>query len=237
MKEGCPVGQYEKKGKCIPFKDTKFMNARDKSLVLNNYRSFLDTLEKSPPNTFRKFTKRLYKHLHLNYGFIAHYDREGFWATYFKDPERSLEFLTKILEYNYFPKEYTDINQAMREITMEKYPNIKNNMKFQQKHNDISQAKTLLAKHGLSLKDSIPMDEVKKQRFEVKEKNNVGGIAIWGVYDNLTHRWIDYPEPPDIADPAFMTRPKVVQREMRKVSYKQMAIATAKRLNEKYGGV
>lgn len=65
--------------KCLKFHDTEFMTAEEKRLVLRDWRAFI-------AGDFKRlaFTKRLYSHLILHCGFIAHYDQDGFYAHYFE---------------------------------------------------------------------------------------------------------------------------------------------------------
>jgi hypothetical protein len=67
------------------------MTAREKELVLKNWERFLrHGLARA------QFTRRLYEHLHLHCGFIAHYNIHGFYSTYFQsgpDTERFFEQL------------------------------------------------------------------------------------------------------------------------------------------------
>ena len=92
------------------FTDVKFLTARAKKLILKSWISFLKSGLKR-----EKFTKRLYEHLHLHCGFIAHYDINGFYETYFNgDYEDKQRFFTNFEGDGYhYTDEYTDINQAM----------------------------------------------------------------------------------------------------------------------------
>lgn len=118
------------------FKDVEFMTAKEKELVLKAWKNFLNKLLESKgevyedrgssfPILYRSFTERLYSHLHLECSFIAHYDKHGFFQTYFADPEDSLNFFQQFdkdknnLSFEYGGRmwltyePYNDINQAM----------------------------------------------------------------------------------------------------------------------------
>ena len=58
--------------------DVELMTAREKEMVLTNWETF-------PKHGLKQqlFTKWLYEHLHLHCGFIAHYNLETFYSTYF----------------------------------------------------------------------------------------------------------------------------------------------------------
>jgi hypothetical protein len=102
------------------FKDAEFMKAEEKEKVLSDWKRFLES-----GFDYRFFTERLYKHLTLHCSFIAHYDREGFYHTYFSKPEDAKRFLRqfdkrfglKSAEYGgtwwIENSEYQDINEAM----------------------------------------------------------------------------------------------------------------------------
>ena len=66
------------------FRDVRFMSARDKELVLKAWVRFLRNGLR-----FEDFSRRLYEHLHLHCSFIAHYDRVGFYRTYFENGEET----------------------------------------------------------------------------------------------------------------------------------------------------
>jgi hypothetical protein len=97
------------------FTDVQFMTARNKELVLKNWETFLKHgLQK------QHFTKRLYEHLHLHCGFIAHFNLQGFYCTYFEagqDSERFFECFCSHLARTWgVNHDYDDINTAMHEV-------------------------------------------------------------------------------------------------------------------------
>jgi len=121
------IDQIEAKlGTCTKeqaLKDAKFLSANEKLLILKQWQRFI-TSGFNP----QKFTEKLYDHLHLHCGFIAHYDRSGFYYTYWND--ELIRFSTRnncdivpapltFYEWESFLKnfsiwgEYTDINVAM----------------------------------------------------------------------------------------------------------------------------
>ena len=113
--------------KGLGFKDSEFMTAREKRLVLANWKRFLKHGLKE-----KHFTKRLYNYLHLHCGFIAHYNIGGFYATYFEHGAEpigfhathfehgadTIEFFKRFSEttQNYWAKDYKDLNTAMLKV-------------------------------------------------------------------------------------------------------------------------
>jgi len=97
------------------FTGVEFMTAQEKELVLKDWKTFL-------ANGLKKehFTKRLYNHLHLHTGFIAHYLICGFYSTYFEsgpDVESFLKaFMTNTVHRRGANVDYKDINDAMRKV-------------------------------------------------------------------------------------------------------------------------
>lgn len=105
-------------------KDTQFITAKEKELTLKSWQRFIKS-------SFDKkhFTNRLYEHLHLHCSFIAHFNQQGFYNTYFEDPKQTIKFMKQFdkdhgcisVEYssthwlNSAPEEYSDINTAMIE--------------------------------------------------------------------------------------------------------------------------
>jgi len=97
------------------FTDVEFMTAKEKELVLKNWRTFLKHgLQK------QHFTKRLYEHLHLHCGFIANFNIHGFYSTYFEagqDTERLFEHFCNYTAANYGANsDYDDVNTEMRQV-------------------------------------------------------------------------------------------------------------------------
>ena len=96
------------------FTDAEFMTAKDKTLVLEDWERFLrHGLARA------RFTRRLYQHLHLHCGFIAHYNLQGFYSEYFEagqDIERFFEHFCSYTARNFGAcDEYDDLHAAMRE--------------------------------------------------------------------------------------------------------------------------
>jgi len=98
------------------------MPAEDKEKALKAWNRFI----KSGFN-IKYFTKRLYDHLTLHCSFIAHFDQQGFYSTYFEDPEDTMKFMKQFdrdhscvsVEYGSThwlnSEDYSDINRAMVE--------------------------------------------------------------------------------------------------------------------------
>src|SRR5579885_967217 len=76
------------------FTPTQFDTAEDKAKFANHLmpfiaEDFLDTL----------FTKKFYTRLSMTFGHIAHFDKAGFYETWFVDLSRKVEFLKNILRH------------------------------------------------------------------------------------------------------------------------------------------
>ncbi len=145
--------------------DTKFMSADEKRKVLKQWELFLKSgLEK------KNFTPALYHHLIQHCSFIAHYDIHGFYDTYFTSGDMTLQFLSQFntrgnrippsIEYgdtywiasgNKSCQEYYDINIEMCRIAYRFIPALELKATNDQRRTDISQAETLLKKHGMAL--------------------------------------------------------------------------------------
>ena len=70
------------------FTDAQYMTAQQKRRVLGDWvRFFQSGME------LKRFTKRLYEHLTLHCSYIAHFSCQGFFETYFADPEALQRFL------------------------------------------------------------------------------------------------------------------------------------------------
>ena len=109
---------------------------------------------------FPDFTKRLYEHLIQHCSFIAHYDRGGFYRTYFESGEDTVRFLSQFdrrgecrsVEYGggwWLQGKYADLNEALVEAAAPYIPSLVENAQRMQREADLAEARRLLAKHGL----------------------------------------------------------------------------------------
>lgn len=100
------------------FANAEFMTAKEKELILKNWTTFLANGLKR-----EQFTKRLYNHLHLHCGYIAHYNQFCYFSTYFEsgpDTESFFEtFMANTSEHWGANIDYKDINDAMREVFLQ----------------------------------------------------------------------------------------------------------------------
>jgi len=104
----------------IELKDVKFMTAQDKARVLRQWRNFIRSGLK-----WEAFHKALYEHLYLHCGFIAHYNRQGFYATYFEDGQDTLAFFNFFTYEQRGHSDYADLKQAMNEVLKQYEPQIR----------------------------------------------------------------------------------------------------------------
>ena len=109
------------------FTETQFLTAIEKYQIAKHFDRFVK-------NGFKRedFNHRVYQHLHLHCGFIAHYSIDGFYETYFNGSIIDLKtFVKHFLNFEAMPYEsrlnsaivdyepYTDINQVMADILIE----------------------------------------------------------------------------------------------------------------------
>ena len=143
--------------KTYQFRDAQFMTGREKELVLHSWVRFL-----KHGLQFGHFSRRLYEHLHLHCGFIAHYDRMGFFRTYFEDGEDTVRFLSQFdkrgecrsVEYGAGWRgstEYEDLSKAMIEEGSRYIPRLMDEATVRQRQSDLREAEQLAAKHGVEL--------------------------------------------------------------------------------------
>jgi hypothetical protein len=112
------------------FTDVEFLTAKEKKMILSNWINFLKFLaspkwtEFNASNTGsdygmvapKEFTKRLYSHLSLHCGYIAHYNIHGFYSTYFSgDLLKAKNFFERFIG-NSCISDYDDLNNAMKKI-------------------------------------------------------------------------------------------------------------------------
>jgi hypothetical protein len=137
------------------FKDSQFMTSRDKELVLVQWKRFVEG-----GFSFEHFTDRIYKHLSLHASFIAHFDRRGFFSTYFEDPEATTKFLNQFdsdygfrsVEYGstwWLDGDYADINRAMCSVVEANKERLYEQLRRKVRGRDLAIASKLLEKHGI----------------------------------------------------------------------------------------
>ena len=143
-----------------PMKDVKFMTAKEKEKVLKQWEAFLKN------GCIRlMFTKQLYHHLIMHCSFIAHYDINGFYATYFEQGDDTINFLSQFDNRNGIPKsvelgmygwytdsDYHDLNSAMCQVASKYIPHLIQEAEKKQRERDLTLAELLLAKHGINVK-------------------------------------------------------------------------------------
>jgi hypothetical protein len=136
------------------------MTASEKELVLKDWEKFLKN-----GFAWERFTDRLYKHLINNCSFIAHYDRAGFYGTYFQSGDDKVHFLRQFdmrragpngippsIEYGmtyWVDHDYGDINRAMIQVAGKYISGLETLAKQEQREADIALADKLLKKHGI----------------------------------------------------------------------------------------
>lgn len=141
------------------FQDVKFMSAKEKELVLKQWIRFI-----RGGFQWKQFTDRLYEHLHLHCSFIAHYNRLGFYETYFENPEDTARFISQFdrdkgclsieigMDY-WISGDYADLNQALCEALEPYKAAIYTRCGAEARNRDIALAETLLKKHGVFVKN------------------------------------------------------------------------------------
>jgi hypothetical protein len=136
----------------MEFKSVEFMTAKEKELVYKQWKAFVDS-----NFAVAKFTKRLYNHLHLHCGFIAHYDQGGFYHVYFggsgDDAMRFMHHFTEPCRDYWLCGDYEDINRKMCVFITEHRERIMKKFSSAQMAQDLLKAKMLLSKYGMEIKE------------------------------------------------------------------------------------
>lgn len=115
------------------------------------------------------FAPALYQHLTLSCAFIAHYDRDGFYAHYFEQPgPQTLRFLQQFApDLSGVPAEglsgtywltapgLRDLNEAMCRATEHHQERLRKRVLQESRARDIEEARRLLAQHGIMLPPNI----------------------------------------------------------------------------------
>jgi hypothetical protein len=95
------------------FTETKFSTAEDKARFCRQFAAFV----RSDFNR-AKFPKWFYTRLSMTFGHIAHYDIEGFWATFFTSAADKAQFIDLALRwpcYGDLAYTYADAERAIQE--------------------------------------------------------------------------------------------------------------------------
>ena len=145
------------------FTDTKYTTAKEKMLVLKAWATFLKHGMKR-----EHFTERLYHHLTLQCSFIAHYDSNGFYRTYFGESKLATVRFLEMFDPNgdglsaeygsrhWLDNENGDLNQAMREVAGPYLDGLIKTVLAGERVKDLAEARRLLNKHGIKTGGLIP---------------------------------------------------------------------------------
>jgi len=138
------------------FRDSEFMSAREKLLMLKAWVRFLKNGLRS-----EDFSDRLYKHLVNHCGFIAHFNRAGYYATYFEDGEDTTRFHSQVEKRGecrsvecgggWGNGEYEDLRRAMIEEASGYIPALMEHASAKVEESDLAEARRLAAKHGFQI--------------------------------------------------------------------------------------
>jgi hypothetical protein len=111
-----PTGPFD----ASQFIATEWSSAADKAAFGNSFLRFIEGDWKES-----LFTKNFYNRLSMCFGHIAHYDRTGFWDTWFTSDRSRFEFLCHALKWPCYgdPKfTFCDVERAIqREIRRRNY--------------------------------------------------------------------------------------------------------------------
>jgi hypothetical protein len=94
------------------FTPTKFNTAEDKAWFANAFVKFVESGFDQ-----RHFIDKLYRRLSNTFGHIAHFNRLGFWETFFTTTTDKVRFLEIILTYPCYGDPawtYSDVERALR---------------------------------------------------------------------------------------------------------------------------
>jgi hypothetical protein len=94
------------------FTPTKFNTAEDKASFANAFVQFVESGFDQ-----RRFTDKLYRRLSNTFGHIAHFNRLGFWETFFTTTGDKVRFLEIVLSYPCYGDPawtFSDVERALQ---------------------------------------------------------------------------------------------------------------------------
>jgi hypothetical protein len=148
-------GHLHREHEAVPLRGRP-IHDREKELALKAWVRFLKHgLQRED------FTKRLYEHIHC--GFIAHYNRQGFYDTYFENGKDTVQFLSQFDkrgecrsgEYGgttWQHEPYADLQRAMIGEAAPFIPELMEAAQERARESDLAQARALAEKHGRELR-------------------------------------------------------------------------------------
>ncbi len=164
--------------------DTRFLSADGKRQILKQWKTFI-TSGFNP----ERFTKSVYEHLHLHCGFIAHYNKSGFYYTYWNDeviryakdngydigpaPKTFYEWERFLNAFSIWG-EYTDINTAMMIVLEDELTalikKLTNEAKGMYRH-EVAHLRSCWESERKDIEDDINAlhEEIRKKELELNE--------------------------------------------------------------------
>ncbi len=106
------------------FTPTKWQTAQDKAAFAKQFVRFVQS-----DFAAKHFTEKFYQRLSNTFGHIAHYNRGGFWDTFFTDTADKVRFLEMILQWSWYGDPawtFGDVERALQawlkaDGTLERY--------------------------------------------------------------------------------------------------------------------
>lgn len=133
------------------FTGTKYWSAEDKARFANHFRKFV---ERGFPREL--FHRWFYSQLMNTFGHIAHYDENGFYATFFTTPADISMFFRYTLEYGCYNPDHRDVERAIQNWLVES-----GLIQAHIKRRDALEYRELLSRVGADLDRIAPDDREK----------------------------------------------------------------------------